>query len=72
MASWMLSELFEAGGGDVNVTVKGGGGGVFQVRLDGELVFDKKAEENKTPDLGRAKEIKARLKAMVEGAAVPA
>mgnify|MGYP000320648296 CR=1 FL=1 len=72
MASWMLSELFAAGGGDVNVEVKGGDSGVFQVRLDGELVFDKKTEGDKTPDLNRVKEIKARLQAIIEAAAVPA
>lgn len=59
MASWMLSELFEAGGADVNVTVTGGTAGVFQVLLDGQIVFDKKAEDNQTPTLARAKEIKA-------------
>ncbi len=75
MASWMLSELFEAGGPDVNVSVKGGVGGVFQVRLNGELVFDKQTEDNTTPHLGRAKEIKARVKTMLaelEPAGAPA
>ncbi len=62
----MLTELFEAGGAAVNVSVKGGIGGVFQVRLDGQIVFDKKAEGNQTPTLARVKEIKAQLKAMVE------
>ena len=61
----MLSELFAAGGGDVNVTVRGGGGGVFQVILDGNVVFDK-AEEGRTPDVARAKEIKAQLKNLIE------
>ena len=70
MASWMLSELFAAGGPDVNVTVRGSTGGVFQVKLNGELVFDKKSEGNKTPDLGRAKEIKAQLKQMIQDAVV--
>ena len=69
MASWMLSELFEAGGADVNVTVTGGTSGVFQVLLDGQIVFDKKAEDNQTPTLARAKEIKAQVKTMVEQAA---
>ena len=68
MASWMLSELFAAAGGDVNVTVRGGGGGVFQVKLDGITVFDKAdpAENGQTPDLVRVKEIKAQLKNMIQ------
>ena len=68
MASWMLSELFAASGGDVNVTVRGGGGGVFQVNLDGVTVFDKSdpAENGRTPDLVRVKEIKAQLKNMIQ------
>jgi predicted Rdx family selenoprotein len=67
VASWMLSELFAAGGGDVNVTVRGGGGGVFQVIIDGVTVFDKASEEDgRTPDLNRAKEIKAQLRNMIE------
>ncbi len=61
----MLSELFAAGGGDVDVAVRGGVGGVFQVILDGNVVFDK-AEEGKTPDVSRAKEIKAQLKNLIE------
>ncbi|GEM_PF-1285463 len=68
MASWMLSELFAAAGSDVNVTVRGGGGGVFQVNLEGITVFDKSdpAENGRTPDLVRAKEIKAQLKNMIQ------
>ena len=61
----MLSELFAAGGGDVNVTVRGGAGGVFQVILDGDIVFDK-AEVDRTPDVAQAKEIKANLKNRLE------
>ena len=72
MASWMLSELFAAGGGDVNVNVRGGGGGVFQVTLDGDMVFDK-AEVGRTPDLTQAKDIKAILKNRIQDlAAAPA
>ena len=67
MASWMLSELFTAGGSEVNVNVRGGGG-VFQVILDGVIVFGKAdpAENGRTPDLVRAKEIKAQVKNMIE------
>ena len=61
----MLSELFAAGGGDVNVTVRGGAGGVFQVIFDGNVGFDK-AEEGRTPEVARAKEIKAQLRNLIE------
>jgi selenoprotein W-related protein len=68
VAGWMLSELFSAGGGDVAVKVTPGGGGVFEVYFDGELVFDKKAEGGQTPHLTRAKELKALLKQKIEEA----
>ena len=59
MASWMVSELFAAGGHDVAVTLTPGEAGVFTVKLDDDLVFDKASEGNQTPHLGRVKEIKA-------------
>lgn len=68
----MLSELFAAGGSQVDVAVTGGAGGVFQVRLDGQLVFDKSAEGNRTPDLTRVKEIKAQVRNMIESAGAAA
>ena len=68
MAGWMLSELFSAGGSEVAIKVTPGASGVFQVYFDGDLVFDKKAEGNLTPHLGRAKELKALLKQRIEKA----
>jgi predicted Rdx family selenoprotein len=64
----MLSELFSAGGSEVAIKVTPGASGVFQVYFDGDLVFDKKAEGNQTPHLGRAKELKALLKQRIEKA----
>lgn len=63
----MVSELFAAGGPDVAITVTPGGGGVFQVKLDGQVVFDK-ATEGKFPDLPKAKEIKAEVRNRIEAA----
>jgi predicted Rdx family selenoprotein len=64
----MLSELFSAGGPDVAIKVSPGAGGVLQVYFDGDLVYDKKAEGNQTPNLNRVKELKALLRQRVENA----
>ncbi len=45
-----------------------GGGGVLQVKMNGDLVFDKAAEGGKTPDLYRVKDIKAELRTRLENA----
>ena len=51
MATWMAAEFFEAVGPDVSVTVTPGGGGVFKIAFDGEIVFDKSKNDGKFPDL---------------------
>ena len=61
----MVSEIFEAGGGAVGITVIPGGNGVFKVSVDGELVFDKSVT-GQTPNLTEAKEIKAAVRNSVE------
>jgi len=52
----------------VAVTMTPGGGGVLQVRMNGELVYDKASEGGKTPDLYRVKEIKAELRRRIDAA----
>ena len=54
----------------MSVRLTPGEGGVFVVKLDGEVFYDK-AIEGKTPDLTKAKEIKAEVRNRVE-AATPA
>ena len=66
----MVSEIFEAGGGAVGVTLVPGGNGVFTVTVDGETVFDKSVT-GQTPNLTEAKEVKAAVRNAVE-AKVPA
>ncbi|MBM3956486.1 MAG: hypothetical protein FJ313_00360 [Gemmatimonadetes bacterium] len=68
MACWLAGELFATGGADVAVTMTPGGGGVLQVRMNGELVYDKASEGGKTPDLYRVKEIKAELRRRIDAA----
>ncbi|MFW6174661.1 MAG: Rdx family protein [Chloroflexota bacterium] len=55
VATWMAAQIFAAGGPDVAITITPGGGGVFQIYLDGEKVYDKKENDNKFPDLPYAK-----------------
>ena len=69
MASWMVSELFAAGGHDVAITLTPGEAGVFTVKLDDDLIFDKASEGNQTPHVGRVKEIKAELRNRIEAVA---
>ena len=52
------------------ITVTPGVGGVLQVFLDGEKVYDKKEDGNQTPHLNRVKEIRTALSERLE--AVPA
>lgn len=67
MAFWMGSELYAAGGSHVAVALVPGQGGVFKVTLNGELVWDK-AEQGRYPALPDARELKAKVSAMVESA----
>ena len=64
----MVSEIFAAGGPQVGITMTPGGGGVFEVKLDGQMLYDKKAA-GKFPDLTDAKAIKAEVKNRLEAMA---
>ncbi len=67
MAFWMGSELYVAGGSQVAVKLTPGKAGVFKVTLNGEVVWDKVAQ-GRYPALPDAKEIKTKVKDMVEAA----
>jgi predicted Rdx family selenoprotein len=54
----MANEFFRAFGGDAAISLTPGANGRLEVRLDDELIFDKKSEDNKFPDLGRVRELK--------------
>ena len=58
MALWMGGEIYAAGGNKIKLTLTPGEAGIFEVKLDGEVVFDK-GTIGRYPDLTEAKEIKA-------------
>ena len=60
MALWMGGEIYAAGGNKIALTLTPGASGVFEVKLDGEVVFDKEAV-GRYPVLNDAKEIKATI-----------
>ena len=63
----MAGEFFSVGGSDLALSLTPGDNGVLTVTVDGETIFDKKAEGGH-PDLGRVKELKAIVKEKVESA----
>ena len=54
----MANEFFRAYGGDAAITISPRGQGIMEVFLDGEKIFDKKAEGNIYPDLARVRQMK--------------
>lgn len=54
----MGGEIYAAGGNKVKLSLHPGEAGIFEVKLNGEVVFDK-GSAGRYPDLNDAKEIKA-------------
>ena len=54
----MANEFFRYFGPDVAISISPRGGGIMEVFLDGEKIFDKKAEGNAYPDLPRVKQLR--------------
>jgi predicted Rdx family selenoprotein len=70
----MANEFFRAYGPDVAVTISPRGQGIMEVFLDGEKIFDRKAE-GIYPDLARIRKMKEKISAKiasVEGVPTPA
>jgi predicted Rdx family selenoprotein len=70
----MANEFFRAYGPDVAVTISPRGQGIMEVFLDGEKIFDRKAE-GIYPDLARVRKMKEKISAKIasmEGAPTPA
>jgi predicted Rdx family selenoprotein len=69
----MANEFFRSFGGDAAISLTPGANGRLEVRLDDEIIFDKKLEDNKFPDLGRVREMKkvvtAKLESLTEAVA---
>ena len=58
MALWMGGEIYAAGGNKIKLVLTPGEAGIFEVKLNGDVVFDK-GSVGRYPDLNDAKEIKA-------------
>ena len=54
------SELFQAAGTAIAISLKPGTAGAFKVTVDNEVLWDKKAQ-GKSPDIMEAKELKAKV-----------
>ena len=61
----MANEFFRAYGGDAAITISPRGQGIMEVFVDGEKIFDKKAEGNIYPDLGRVREMKQAISSKI-------
>ena len=61
----MANEFFRAYGGDAAITISPRGQGIMEVFVDGEKIFDKKAEGNIYPDLGRVRKMKEVISARI-------
>ncbi len=60
----MANEFFRAYGGDVAITISPRGQSIMEVFMDGEKIFDKKAE-GIYPDLGRIRKMKELITARI-------
>ena len=67
----MVNEFVAEGGKDVSIDVKPGVGGVLQVFVDGDKIYDKAEEGGQTPHLNRVKELRAIVRSRLD-ALVPA
>ena len=61
----MANEFFRAYGADAAITISPRGQGIMEVFLDGEKIFDKKAEGNIYPDLSRVRQMKEVISAKI-------
>ena len=61
----MANEFFRAYGPDVSVAISPRGQGIMEVFLDGERIFDRKAE-GIYPDLSRVREMKKVISAKID------
>jgi predicted Rdx family selenoprotein len=66
----MANEFFRAFGGDAAISLTPGANSRLEVRLDDELIFDKKAEDGKFPDLARVLSSPAAI-SIFEGGRLP-
>ena len=65
----MVSELYQAGGPALAISLKPGHSGAFNVTVDGRVLWDKQAE-GRSHHIMEVKDIKATVANMVESGAV--
>ncbi|MAU64912.1 MAG: SelT/SelW/SelH family protein [SAR202 cluster bacterium] len=68
LAAWMTSELFQAAGTALAISLKPGAAGAFKITVDDEVLWDKKVQ-GKSPDIMEAKDIKAKVAKKLESLA---
>ena len=69
----MANEFFRTYGPDAAITISPRGQGIMEVFVDGEKIFDKKAEGNIYPDLARVRKMKEAITERISSLeAVPA
>ncbi len=66
LASWAVSEIFEAGGTATAIQLTPGQGGAFKITVDGEVWWDKKGGDGRSPEISDMKGLKSKLKARLE------
>lgn len=69
LAAYMATELFQAGGPALAISLKPGAAGVFKVTVDGRVLWDKK-EKGASPHIMEVKELKAQVANMINSDAV--
>ena len=69
LAASMVSELFQAAGPALAISLKPGHSGAFKITVDGRVLWDKKAE-GRSPHIMEIKEMKATVANMIESGAV--
>jgi predicted Rdx family selenoprotein len=62
----VANECFRSFGPDVGISLTPGANGRLEIYLDGEKIFDRKAEGGKYPDLARVRELKQVIKAKLD------
>ena len=60
-AAWMVSEFFQAYGGDAAISLTPSDGGRFEVRFNGKKIWDKAEAGGIYPSLTNVREIKATI-----------
>ena len=69
LAAYMVSELFQAGGPSLAISVVPGHSGAFKVTVDGKVLWDKK-RDGRSPHIMEVKDLKAEVANMLQSGSV--